>query len=223
MVPKKETVMRTLSALATSTILVVLVPAVAAAQNGNPAAMEPATPPHHPNTQDRLFVQLVGAGGRAEVSMAKLAESRARSSRVKDFARAMLRDHSKANERLSDVAENRVPVPDAPQPEHRARQAQLARLSGAQFDRAYMRAQLVDHQKTIQLLQWEISGGQNAQLRGFASETLPVVLHHLEMAQAILAELTSTAPQGLAASSAVRRRPVRTSAQQRGPWSIVRY
>jgi putative membrane protein len=211
--------MRILATLATLTTLILLA-RDAAAQGGNPAGMEPGTPANHPNTQDRLFVQLIAAGGHAEVSMAALAESRARSSRVKEFARAMARDHSKANKRLAALIEDRIQAPDGPDPEHRATRARLARLSGAQFDLAYMRAQLVDHQKAIQLLEWEINGGQNAQLRRHASETLLTVMHHLEMAQAIVAELTRTAPQGLAASS-VTRRPVKTSAQHGRPPSIV--
>ena len=53
-----------------------------------------------------------------------------------------------------------------------------------------MQAQLIDHQKTVQLLQWGISNGQNADLQRLAMEALPVVLQHLEMAQGIMHGLT---------------------------------
>jgi len=49
----------------------------------------------------------------------------------------------------------------------------------------------------------EISNGQDAQLQQFASETLPSVLHHLQAVQALLAELTGAAPQGLAMNSSL--------------------
>jgi putative membrane protein len=72
------------------------------------------------------------------------------------------------------------------------------RARGADFDIAYMQGQLVEHQKTVQILQWEMSNGQDANLQRLAAETLPSVLGHLEHAQAIMAELTGTVPRGLA-------------------------
>ncbi|RWM85344.1 MAG: DUF4142 domain-containing protein, partial [Mesorhizobium sp.] len=50
-----------------------------------------------------------------------------------------------------------------------------------------------DHQKTVQLLEWEIGSGQDADLQHFASETLPTVLEHLKLARDIKAELASQA------------------------------
>ena len=53
-----------------------------------------------------------------------------------------------------------------------------------------MRGQVVDHQKTAQLLDWEIDAGQNAALQRFAAETLPTVLEHLGMARGIVEQLS---------------------------------
>ena len=44
--------------------------------------------------------------------------------------------------------------------------------------------------ETAQLLEQEIRSGQDVELKSFASEILPVVLGHLEMAQSIEAEMT---------------------------------
>ena len=41
-----------------------------------------------------------------------------------------------------------------------------------------------------QLLEWEINGGQNAPLQGFAAETLPAVLEHLAMARSIVEDVS---------------------------------
>ena len=67
--------------------------------------------------------------------------------------------------------------------EHSRTRADLEKLSGHQFDRAYLTAQVVEHQKTAQLLAWEIGQGQNPELQRFASETLPAVLEHLRLAR----------------------------------------
>ena len=85
-------------------------------------------------------------------------------------------------------------MPDELDDEHKAMRAQLESLSGAEFDLDYIQGQVVDHQKTVQLLEYEIGSGQDVELKSFASEILPVVLGHLEMAQNIQAELTANAP-----------------------------
>lgn len=188
-------------------VAVAVVPA--AAQMGNPAGWtwgtqsEPGQPaPHQPNAQDRLFVYLAHTGGLAEVAAGRSAERKAGSAAVRDFARRMVQDHSKANEQLMPLAKAaNIPLPDAPDPDHRAQQTELDKLSGAAFDHAYMQQQLVDHQKTATILQWEIGSGQDPELQRYAAQNLPIVLEHLQMAQTIVAELTRAAPQGLAASS----------------------
>lgn len=196
---------------AVASALVALAALPVAAQVNNPAGMAPGTPqsqpgraaPHEPNTQDRLFIQLVAAGGVAEVNAARTAEGKAESAAVKEFGRRMTQDHTKANDQLAGLARAaKVPLPERADPDAEAKRAEMERLSGKAFDLAYMRQQIVDHQKTITLLQWEISLGQDDALQRYAMETLPVVMGHLEMAQGILAQLTGAAPQGLAAAAA---------------------
>jgi putative membrane protein len=188
--------------LATLSSIVVLLTAPATAQPGNPAGMAPLTPqeapgkpaPHQPNQADRLFVRQAAMGGLAEVELGKLAAQKGQSDAVKDFARLMIEDHVKANERLSALAEQAgLTPPKEIDQEHRAVRDRLEKLSGAEFDRAYIQSQLQDHQKTAQLLEWEIGSAQDPALKSFAAETLPVVLRHLRRAQEIAAELTGGA------------------------------
>jgi putative membrane protein len=44
-----------------------------------------------------------------------------------------------------------------------------------------------------QLLEWEIGSGQDARVRAYAVQMLPIVLEHLEHAQGLQAELTGSA------------------------------
>jgi putative membrane protein len=185
--------------LATVACVAVVLASPARAQIGNPAGMAPLTPqaapgvpaPDQLNQPDRLFIRQAAIGGMAEVELGKLAEEKGQDSAVKDFARRMVEDHAKANERLSALAKQAgiTPPPQLDQ-EHRAMQEHLGGLSGAAYDRAYIQGQLRAHQKTAQLLEWEIGSGQDEQLKSFAAETLPVVLRHLRTAQGIAAELT---------------------------------
>ena len=174
----------------------------AVAQMGNPGfwgadtKMEkPGVPaPHQTNNTDRLFAQLAAAGGMAEVDLAKLTLDRSKAKPVKDFADMMTRDHGAANEKLRDLAEGaKIPLPREVMPDHKQVKERLDGLNGRDYDIAYIKAQIVDHQKTAQLLEWEIGSGQDAALQRFAAEALPKVLRHLELAQSIHAELTGAA------------------------------
>jgi putative membrane protein len=172
-----------------------------AQQTGNPAVSSPDSPKardapaptNHPNTVDQIFTRQAVIGGMAEVDLGKLAAGRSQNEAVKRFARQMVDDHGKANERLVKIGKsNDALIPKSPErdPDVQAMRAQLEKLNGPQFDVAYISGQIGDHQKTAHLLEHEIGSGQDARLKAHAMETLPTVMHHLEMAQDVLASLT---------------------------------
>lgn len=177
---------------------IAVLPLPSVAQMANPGFMAPDTrngadglpATDQTNASDILFVQLVGEGGLAEVSLAELARDKAASDAVTGFAERMATDHGAANDRLAGIAkEAGVAVPDALDAEHATMRDNLEGMDAASFDLAYMRGQVVDHQKTATLLAWEITAGQNAGLQHFAADSLPVVLEHLAMARGIVEEL----------------------------------
>jgi putative membrane protein len=178
-----------------------------AQSSGNPAGNNPAAQqsapgkpaPHELNMPDRVFLRAAAAGGLAEVDVGQLAASAGENDLIKSFAQRMVSDHGKANKKLSTLADaSQFPLPDKPDAEQRRKRAELEKMKGAAFDRAYIVGQLQDHQRTAQLLEYEIDSGQNADLKAFAEDTLPVVLEHLQMAQDIATKLWGVAPQGAA-------------------------
>ena len=123
--------------------------------------------PHQPNQPDRLFAREAAIGGLAEVELGKLAEQKGQSDAVKAFARRMVGDHGKANERLTALAkQDGIGLPTGLDQEHAAMRDKLEGMSGAEFDRAYIQGQVTDHQKTAQLLEYEIGSGQDRELKG---------------------------------------------------------
>jgi putative membrane protein len=185
---------------------------IAAARIGNPAGMgvdmrmsKPGVPaPDQTNNQDRLFAQLATAGGLAETEFGKMTAGKAKTDVVRQFASMMIRDHDDAKAKLKTlVGDARIPIPTALDPDHQAVRDQLAKLSGAAFDEAYIKAQIVEHQKTAQLLAWEISMGEDAKLQQFAAAMLPIVLDHLQRAQQINGSLTGSAVRTLLPTVAV--------------------
>jgi putative membrane protein len=85
-------------------------------------------------------------------------------------------------------------IPKELDPEHQSVRAKLEKASGKDFDIAYIGSMVQDHQRTANLLQWQISNGQNEALKKYAADTLPDVMEHLEMAKQQYAMLTSGAP-----------------------------
>jgi putative membrane protein len=194
------------------TAAIVLAGFSALAQIGNPAGMgvdtkmaRPGIPaPHQTNNQDRLFAQLAASGGLAEIELGRLASGNAKADAVKQFAEMMIRDHSDANAKLKDLADAaKIPIPDKLDSEHAVTRDRLQKLKDDAFDIAYIKAQIVDHQKTAQLLAWEISMGEDGDIQRLAASLLPVVLDHLRRAQEVNGMLTGAAvrlpPEKLAA------------------------
>ena len=113
--------------LATVASIFVLLAVPAAGQEGNPAFMTPDTGPKQPNNTDRVFVHAAALGGMAEVELGKLAEQKSQNDAVKEFARRMVDDHGKANDRLIGLAkEDGIAVPkDKLDQEHEAMRQRL--------------------------------------------------------------------------------------------------
>jgi len=170
---------------------------------GNPAGLSPDTPgiesaspaSNHANTQDRLFVRQVAIGNRAEVELGKLAQGKGTAAGVKEFAGRMQKDHSASLDRALKAGKvTKMDIPKELDAEHKRVRDELNKLSGADFDKAYLTAQMQDHQKTANLLLWHLSYGQNAELIRYSADTLPVVLDHLEHAKREYANLAQTPP-----------------------------
>ena len=100
------------------------------------------------------FVDKAATGGMAEVQLSKLAMDKAQSAEVKQFARKMVEDHTKADLQLKQIAEKKdIAVPSAMETEHQKTYDRLAQLEGADFDKQYMRAMAKDHDQTVKLFQ----------------------------------------------------------------------
>ena len=158
-----------------------------------PPVPAPATPPAaQPHTDkaagvsggDTAFVKKAADGGMAEVALAKLAQEKASNADVKSFAEKLERDHAKANDELKDVAARKsIVLPTSQSKNHQALHDKLAKLSGAEFDKAYVAAMLEDHQKDVREFARVASGGGDADVKAFASKILPTLKDHLQQVQ----------------------------------------
>ena len=69
---------------------------------------------------------------------------------------------------------------------------ELAKLTGQKFDRAFLSNLIDDHKKAISLFERESKSGEDSDFKGWATNTLPTLRHHLEMVQAVEKDLKKT-------------------------------
>lgn len=133
---------------------------------------------------DRRFIETTAQDGLAEVALGRLAQQRASDAQVKSFGERMVQDHGKANDELSKIAAGKgVAVPTAPSRGQQRDADRLGKLSGAEFDRAFMKHMVDDHKKAVAAFQRASTSAKDGELKAFAARTLPTLQQHLQMAQ----------------------------------------
>ncbi|GAO41572.1 DUF4142 domain-containing protein [Flavihumibacter petaseus] len=129
------------------------------------------------------FLVRAAAGGRHEVTAARMGQEKGLSEDVKRFSGVLIRDHEAANREVETMAGRRnVTLPAETAPEHAD---DMAKLQGNKFDRKYMDQMVSDHKKTIDLFEKYSDKTKDADIRAFIQKTLPVLHMHLDSAQAI--------------------------------------
>jgi putative membrane protein len=159
-----------------------------------PAASGPATSAQPElNKTDRDFIDNAAHGGLAEIELSKLAQKSVNPD-VRRFADRMITDHTKANARLTAIAQaDGVRAPDTLDIDHQRLRDKLANEHDGTFDRDYAHVMVIDHNQAIRLFQQEDRSGRNPQLKEFARSTLPVLLEHHKMAVALASKVGATA------------------------------
>ena len=144
---------------------------------------------------DRAFAEKAAAGGAAEVEAGKAAEQRASHDKVKQFGARMVQDHGKANDELKQIAAGKgLQLPSAPDAHNQQQMARMQKLSGAEFDRAYMDHMVKDHKQDVAEFKKQADSGKDPQIKAFAAKTLPTLQEHLKLAEATHAEVRKAKP-----------------------------
>ena len=116
--------------------------------------------------------------------MGKLAQQNAQNDQVKQFGERMVKDHSSADAKLTQIAEQKGVTPSTDMDAASKREYdKLSKLSGAQFDREYMKAMVSDHVKDIKEFKEQAKSGKDADVRNFAESTTPTLEEHLKLAR----------------------------------------
>jgi len=138
------------------------------------------------SSSDKQFVMEAAQGGSAEVQLGNLAVQKAASSDVKQFGQRMVDDHSRVGDELKQFASRKnVSLSSEIGAQHQEVIDRLSKLSGKEFDRAYMAEMLKDHEKDVAAFDRISQQGNDPDLRAWTTKSLPTLREHLQMAQDI--------------------------------------
>jgi putative membrane protein len=133
---------------------------------------------------DSVFAQQALSSSAVEIELARIAYIRAQSPDVRAFARQMLIDHRDMAIKLDNFAlERGYLVTWRIDPDKASTIERMRTLDSASFDRAYMDEMVAAHQGALATMEAQAASGRET--ASLASEAVPVVRHHLEMARAL--------------------------------------
>lgn len=155
-----------------------------------------ATGDEHDEMTDAKIAAIVSVAGKLDIAYGKIAMSKSKNAKVREFADRMVTDHSavqKAAEQLlkklgvtpvendtsRGLAENGEKV-----------KAKLKSLKGAEFDKFYIDNEVAYHELVVNAVENVlIKNAKNAELKATLESVLPLFTRHLEHARAIQNEM----------------------------------
>lgn len=138
-----------------------------------------------PYTED--FVTEAVAGDMFEIAASKLALERSDAA-TQAFAQQMIDDHIKTSSELKALVGDykiRVTLPTAMTASKRRMLDNLQNLQGEDFTKQYHSDQVKTHKYAVDLFKRYGNGGDQDDLKAWATTTLPTLQHHLDMANAL--------------------------------------
>jgi len=145
-----------------------------------------AATPLSVSEEDAKFVTEAANGGMAEVELGQLAQQKAQHADVKAFGEMMIKDHSKANDELTALAQAKnITVPATVGAEQQKVKDDLAKKTGRDFDKSYIDEMVKDHEKDVKLFEDASKNLKDAELKAFVDKTLPTLRTHLEHSKSV--------------------------------------
>jgi len=148
---------------------------------------------------DPQIAAIVVTANQVDIDAGKLAKSKSHSKQVQEFAQRMITDHSGVNKSATELVQKLHVTPE-PNPTSESLQkggdenlANLKKLQGHAFDKAYIDHEVAYHEAVLQAVDKTlIPSAQNAELKALLVKVRPAFVAHLDMAKQLQAELSKS-------------------------------
>jgi putative membrane protein len=157
---------------------------IAQAQTGHPPA-EISTAVSKWSPVDYNFVAQANLGAPFQIASGRIAEEKATTSEIREYAHLMVVTHIPVVDALNAVLQREqasAPADTLLQGAYDAMIASLNAEKGAALDRDYVEGQVEYQKGNAALFRYEIQNGTDPDLKGFAQRTLPKIDDHLQRA-----------------------------------------
>jgi putative membrane protein len=135
-----------------------------------------------PTTAD--FVKEAAMSDMLEIESSKIAQQKGDADEKK-FAGQMITDHTKTSSELKSLVSSgdQTEIPASLDSSSQSKLDKLKNAKPEDFRSQYDAMQVSAHKEAVSLFERYSKGGDNPKLKDWAGKTLPVLKHHLEMAQ----------------------------------------
>lgn len=191
----------TLAALAVATVTLVAcskkdnygsdTTAASSTMSADTSAMAGASSTTSGTWSDANIVALLDEANAADSSAGAIAVTKGTNSKVRDFARQMMRDHHMLRTQGAALAKKLNVTPAAPSDDPVQPMAQNetntlnTTAKGKDFDKAYIDAEVDAHKAVLDLATKAAGQTQNTELKNLIQKAAPVIQGHLDKAQSI--------------------------------------
>jgi len=139
---------------------------------------------------DKGFAMEAAQNGLAEVRFGRLAAQKGGTPELKQLGAQIAESHDRLNEKLTAiVARDQMVLPNVLNAKDQAHYDKLERLSGADFDKAYLGEMVKAHEAAVKEFERQAKNGKDERLRSFASESLPVLEQHLQKLKSLHSQI----------------------------------
>jgi putative membrane protein len=155
--------------------------------------------PHTPRAAavtDAQIAAIVVAANTVDIEFGKLAQTKTKNEKVKQFADTMVTDHTAVNKSAVALVTKLGVTPEESETSRgltasgEKERARLGGLSGEEFDREYIANEVAYHKLVIDAVDKTlIPNAKNAELKATLVSVRPALVAHLEHAEQIQAEL----------------------------------
>jgi len=139
---------------------------------------------------DAKFIREVAADNMLEIQMAQLADQKAQSSSVKQFAERLQSDHQRMQSDWTSMASGSgYSFKAGIGKNHRSKLTKLQKLSGREFDRAFITQIVQDHKDYIDYFEKEGRTAHSAQVRQLVNRDVATLRSHFTQGKRIGAQV----------------------------------
>jgi len=137
-----------------------------------------------PSASDKEFMKSVAETDMLEAHFGQMAQDQASRQDVKDYGQMLVTDHTANYNDLNTLATKAgIDIPKAINATDNKTIARFASLKGAAFDHRFLAEMIQGHEKAIAEFKREEAHGEDADVKTFATNTLPKLQEHLDKAK----------------------------------------